>query len=481
MNYGRQRLAVGIGFAVLFLLALTPPATAEKVVIPVGTEVRVKLLDALSTDGDASGKPFRLAVEQSIRVGGRVVVPVGSSARGEISSLQPPSRLKRKAKMSLQLTRIEIEGELRYVESSETTWKARRDGTVVTSTTLGAYAGGAAGAAAGDIFSNDDEKVRKLAAIGAVAGAVFANKRKHIELEPGHPLAFLIVDPVRVTTPEAIVAEGQSETGSEEADSEEADSAETGPDEPDEEDAPGEMAPEEVSARDVRSWGPFRTGMGDLRFLLPRMFLSISEYQRQLVTTQVSQFPFWWALFFHGLLSLIVVVFVWVLTRGTQAAPRARVVRRPFWLTFNAVTLTGILILALVLSESDGVFNLRWFFGGLASFMINVIAQWMYQRYDWAPKHIGGRDAAPPAWQAPAPQPVPQQAPDAGAAPMPASGPAPASATPPQGPPPVPAAPPVVTNPVAMPLAAVPAEQPAPAQMDGPTIQLPRDGEELIN
>jgi hypothetical protein len=74
-------------FLLIFIRMLggQPPAPAERIVVPEGTDIKMKTLEALSSKTARVGDPVALEVTEDVRVNGRIVVPRGSKAHGEIS------------------------------------------------------------------------------------------------------------------------------------------------------------------------------------------------------------------------------------------------------------------------------------------------------------------------------------------------------------------------------------------------------------
>ncbi len=353
----RRSLASRTGLGFLILFAITSAAHAAPVQIPAGTELRVKLIDSLSTAVNTSGESFRAVLARDLHVAGRIVAAAGSPVRGRLVEVQRPRRLTRKAKISVKLIRLEIEESTYAISTSVTEFKARRDGSVVASTTMGAYAGGVAGATAGNIFSNDSEKIDKLAAIGAIAGAVFANKRKHIEFPPGHVLGFLLA--------EAISVEMQG----------------------------GNVL---IVQRPKQIWG--------VKFVNWRLL----RYPFIVIHPRVSEYPFWAALILHGLLTGLILAFVWVRTRGSQAAPQPQALPKHFWIGFCLISMALILLLARLVATGESVWSWKWLSGGITSVVASLIAQWIYENLRFAVE-LKGRPEQPDSPQLDPRQPDPRQ------------------------------------------------------------------------
>ncbi len=378
MNRWQRSLTSGIGLGILALF-LTAQADADPVAIPAGTELRVKLIDSLSTDVNTSGEAFRAVLESDLRIDGRIVASAGSPVRGRLVLVQRPKRLTRKAKMSVDLTRLDIEEKSYKLSTSVTEFKARRDGSVVTTTTMGAYAGGAAGATAGSLFSDDQDKVKKMAAVGAIAGAVFANKRKHVEFAPGHLLGFLLA--------ESISVELKSEP---------------------EPDTPGDIL---VIRQTKHVLGVTHFTWRYPFIVLPRVFLV---------------YPFWSSLALHGLLTVLVLALVWSRTRGSQThgsqtsrsetVVRVQLFPRSFWIGFYLISIALVLLLARGAAQEDSFLSWKWLAGGLCSILWSLIAQWIYENFHFsvAKKEDKSPAAQPTEAQAadePAAKPIDQELP----------------------------------------------------------------------
>lgn len=72
--------------AALPLLLFTTPAPAATVRVSEGTEVRLRMLDGLSSATAVQGQRFNLELDDDIRVDGVVVIPRGAKALGTVVS-----------------------------------------------------------------------------------------------------------------------------------------------------------------------------------------------------------------------------------------------------------------------------------------------------------------------------------------------------------------------------------------------------------
>src|SRR2546422_6977120 len=77
-----------------------------KVTVPVGTKLRVALLDAVSSDKSQVGDQFVATLTEPIIVGGKTVFAKGTKVRGRVVAAAPSGRVKGRASLELTLTNI---------------------------------------------------------------------------------------------------------------------------------------------------------------------------------------------------------------------------------------------------------------------------------------------------------------------------------------------------------------------------------------
>ena len=170
-----------------------PPA---KMVIPVGTRIRVALLNAVSSDKSHAGDQFMASLSEPVIIDGKTILPKGTKLRGRVMDAAGSGRVKGRA--SLQLTLMQIvreDGNISiltkpYTAVAESTKK--RDAAVIgggagVGAAIGAIAGGGKGAAIGAAIGG-----------GAGTGTVLATKGKEVRFGVEHPLAFTLADSVEL-------------------------------------------------------------------------------------------------------------------------------------------------------------------------------------------------------------------------------------------------------------------------------------------
>jgi hypothetical protein len=140
-------------------------------------------------------------VTRDVRVGDRVAIPAGSTARGEVTMVERGGKVKERARLGIRFTSIVLADGTRVPIETDTIY---RDGDSPTGESVAKIGGGAIGGAIiGGIFGG-----AKGAAIGASVGggagtaAVAAGGRNPATLPSGTPVTVRVVKPATVTVEE---------------------------------------------------------------------------------------------------------------------------------------------------------------------------------------------------------------------------------------------------------------------------------------
>lgn len=173
--------------------ARTAPKPAP-VSLPAGTELRVSLLDRLSSDDNQTGDKFSGTLEEPIVLNSKQVVPKYAKVQGKIDKAVKSGRLKQRAELWVTLTALEVGGKS-YTISTSTAGekegsKTKRDVILIGG---GAGAGAAIGGATGG-----GKGAGIGAAIGAGAGTAAAalTGKRDIVYPPETVVLFRLSDPV---------------------------------------------------------------------------------------------------------------------------------------------------------------------------------------------------------------------------------------------------------------------------------------------
>ncbi len=183
-----------IGLAILSLLATGMALWAETV--PVGTTLRVRLQNALSSKDAKSGQEFTAVLDQPLVVNGKTVAAKGATVHGTVTRAVASGRLTTPAELWLKLTSLEAGGKTYKLATSSA---GRKEQSHKKRNIVAIGGGSAAGAAIGAIAGGG-----KGAAIGAAAGAgagtagAAMTGKKDIEYPAETPLTFRLREPVTI-------------------------------------------------------------------------------------------------------------------------------------------------------------------------------------------------------------------------------------------------------------------------------------------
>ncbi len=157
--------------------------------VAAGTQLGLRLSDALSTESNKAGDPFEATVvEDVLAPDGMVLVPAGAVVRGRVVDSHESPSADQPAVLSLAVDAIELNG--RSVPLDATVLDAqvqagRKDSDTRTAVKVGA--GAAAGAVLGKILGKDTKSAVKGAVVGAAAGGAVAAATRDGQavMEPG--------------------------------------------------------------------------------------------------------------------------------------------------------------------------------------------------------------------------------------------------------------------------------------------------------
>ena len=140
-----------------------PPApTFRDVTAPTGTDIPVRITEALDSGTSQDGQPFNGVVTSEIVHDGLVIIPAGSAVSGRVIDAKDAGHFKGHSALSIELTAVRRHGTLLNIATSPYTVEGKNRG----KNSVEKVGGGAAiGAVLGGIFGGG-----KGAGIGALAG-----------------------------------------------------------------------------------------------------------------------------------------------------------------------------------------------------------------------------------------------------------------------------------------------------------------------
>jgi hypothetical protein len=154
-------------------LTLASPIWAQrnKVTVPAGTTLLVRMIDTVDSSKNPVGSRFSASLETNLEVGGVIVAPAGTRVYGRLAQSKEAGRMAGKSELQLELTEIVLNGTAYPVLSSDYKVSGKSSGGRSAKRILG---GTGLGAAIGAIAGN----AGMGAAIGAVAGTTAAVVQK---------------------------------------------------------------------------------------------------------------------------------------------------------------------------------------------------------------------------------------------------------------------------------------------------------------
>jgi len=173
-----------------------PPPPPQKVTIPSGTTLAVRLVDAIDSERSQPGQTFHATLDSPLAVEGDTVIPSGYDVEGHIVNVQSAGKFAGQSLLVLQLDRISAAGKYYNIQTDQYSRKGSSRGKN-TAEKVGAGAG--IGAIIGAIAGGG-----KGAAIGAAAGGGLgggvqaATKGQQIKLPSETVLNFTLQAPLTV-------------------------------------------------------------------------------------------------------------------------------------------------------------------------------------------------------------------------------------------------------------------------------------------
>jgi hypothetical protein len=174
-----------------------PPPPPQKVTIPAGTTLAVRLVDAIDSETAQQGQTFHATLDSPLAVEGDVVIPAGYEVEGHVVAVQSAGKFAGKSLLSLQLDRISAAGKYYNVQTDQ--W--HREGSSRGKNTAEKVGAGAAiGAVLGGLIGGGKGAAIGAASGGGIGGGVqAATKGQQIKLASETVLNFTLQTPVSVT------------------------------------------------------------------------------------------------------------------------------------------------------------------------------------------------------------------------------------------------------------------------------------------
>jgi hypothetical protein len=173
-----------------------PPPPPQKVTIPAGTTLAVRLVDTIDSEKNQAGETFRATLNSPLSVEGEIAIPSGYDVEGHVVDVKSAGKFAGQSLLVLQLDRISVGGKSYSIQTDE---YKRQGSSRGKNTAEKVGAGAAIGAIIGGIAGGG-----KGAAIGAAAGGGLgggvqaATKGQQIKLPTETVLNFTLQNPLTV-------------------------------------------------------------------------------------------------------------------------------------------------------------------------------------------------------------------------------------------------------------------------------------------
>jgi hypothetical protein len=173
----------------------TPAVSGSQVEVPSGTEIDVRLTNALNSGTAQVEDRFEGTTLVDLNINGRTVIPAGSVMRGVVTAVDPATRTNRTAKMTVSFDQVTINGRAYPIRGTVTQTIQGEGikgeaGRIATGAGVGAVLGGILGGVKGAILGT---------VIGG-GGITAATEGKEVELPQGSVLRVRLDSPVQIQT-----------------------------------------------------------------------------------------------------------------------------------------------------------------------------------------------------------------------------------------------------------------------------------------
>ena len=173
-----------------------PPPPPQKVTIPAGTTLAIRLVDALDSEKNSPGESFHATLNSPLAVEGDVAIPAGYDVEGHIVDVKSAGKFAGQSLLVLQLDRISVNGKSYAVQTDQ---YKRQGSSRGKNTAEKVGAGAAIGAIIGGIAGGGKGAGIGAAAGGGLGGGVqAATKGQQIKLPSETVLNFTLQNPLTV-------------------------------------------------------------------------------------------------------------------------------------------------------------------------------------------------------------------------------------------------------------------------------------------
>ena len=171
-------------------------APAGTVEIPVGTEIDVRLQNALNSGTNQVEDRFEGTTLVDVGVNSRVVIPAGSVMRGVITQVEPATRTNRTARMTVSFDQVTVNGQAYAIRG---TVSQAIEGEGIRGETARIGTGAGVGAIIGGILGGFRGALAGILIGGG--GTIAATEGKEVQIPQGSVLRVRLDSPAYITPP----------------------------------------------------------------------------------------------------------------------------------------------------------------------------------------------------------------------------------------------------------------------------------------
>ena len=173
-----------------------PPPPPQKVTVPAGTTLAVRLVDTIDSERNQPGETFRATLNSPLAVDGEVAIPAGYDVEGHLVDVKSAGKFAGQSLLVLQLDRISVGGRSYAVQTDQ---YKRQGSSRGKNTAEKVGAGAAIGAIIGGIAGGGKGAGIGAAAGGGLGGGVqAATKGQQIKLPSETVVNFTLQNPLTV-------------------------------------------------------------------------------------------------------------------------------------------------------------------------------------------------------------------------------------------------------------------------------------------
>ncbi|MFZ0704327.1 MAG: BON domain-containing protein [Candidatus Korobacteraceae bacterium] len=174
-----------------------PPPPPQKVTIPAGTQLTVRLNEPLDSEKNQVGDQFHGSLGAPIVIDDQTVIPTGAEITGRVAAVQSAGRFAGSSLLTLELTSLSVNGKTYNLQTNQWSRQGKGEGK---NTAVKAGGGAALGAIIGALASGGRGAAIGAAAGGAAGTGVAATKKgEQIKLGPEATLNFQLTSALTVT------------------------------------------------------------------------------------------------------------------------------------------------------------------------------------------------------------------------------------------------------------------------------------------